>query len=266
MLRRLTPLLLLLPITTTHAQELLLEAEETPEIRRYVVEVIIFSYAQSVAAGSEIFVPEEVEVDEIPLRDLSPPVIEPTPDDKAVTDELAAPLLAEPVSDIVILEEDGYTLREVLERLERLDVYEPIMHFGWAQSTWPEHERETLPLDRFAVPPEGLGGDLTLYLSRYLHLAVNLQLEEPRDITEDSGFDDPNWSYGDYRTLNELDDPLAPEPVRYRIEEDRIFRSGELRYFDHPKFGVVAKVTRLEEEPQELGDAEETELLGYPID
>jgi hypothetical protein len=48
-------------------------------------------------------------------------------------------------------------------------------------------------------------------------------------------------------------------PVYYRIQENRILKNGELRYFDHPKFGVLAKVTRVEEE-EETGD---TELLGY---
>ena len=269
--RRLTLLLLLLPIMPMRAQELLLEVEELPEIRRYAVEVIIFSYAQSVGTGSELFFPDEIVIEEIPLRDVMPPVIELTPNDEAVTDEPAEPpladtLLAEPVSDIVILQEEEYTLNEIMGRLERLEVYEPIMHFGWAQSTWPEHEREALALDRFAAPPEGLEGDVTLYLSRYLHLVVDLQLEEPREDTEDAGVEDRTWSYGDYRTLNEFDDPLEPAPVHYRIEEDRIFRSGELRYFDHPKFGVLAKVTRLEEEPEELEDVEETELLGYPVE
>jgi hypothetical protein len=38
-------------------------------------------------------------------------------------------------------------------------------------------------------------------------------------------------------------------------------KNGELRYFDHPKFGLLARVSRVEEEePPEDG-----ELLGYPI-
>ena len=55
------------------------------------------------------------------------------------------------------------------------------------------------------------------------------------------------------------------QPVHYRIQEDRIFKSGETRYFDHPKFGVLAKITRWEEaEPEELDEEflGETELLG----
>ncbi len=32
-------------------------------------------------------------------------------------------------------------------------------------------------------------------------------------------------------------------------------KNGELRYFDHPKFGVLAKVTRVEEpEEEDTGD------------
>ena len=40
----------------------------------------------------------------------------------------------------------------------------------------------------------------------------------------------------------------------YRISEDRILRSDEIRYFDHPKFGMLAKLTRVKE--SELPDAE----------
>jgi hypothetical protein len=45
------------------------------------------------------------------------------------------------------------------------------------------------------------------------------------------------------------------------INENRILKNGELRYYDHPKFGVLAKVTRVEEDEEE--DPEESELLGY---
>ena len=38
-------------------------------------------------------------------------------------------------------------------------------------------------------------------------------------------------------------------------------KNGELRYFDHPKFGVLAQVSRVEEEEP----PEDSELLGYPI-
>ncbi|MGB5689254.1 MAG: CsiV family protein, partial [Woeseiaceae bacterium] len=49
--------------------------------------------------------------------------------------------------------------------------------------------------------------------------------------------------------------------VRYRIQENRILKSGELRYYDHPKFGLLAAVIRIEEEDEDLDDS--GELLGY---
>jgi hypothetical protein len=54
---------------------------------------------------------------------------------------------------------------------------------------------------------------------------------------------------------------VVSPPVFYRISEDRILRSGELRYYDHPKFGLLAKVTRVEEEEE----PDQGELLGYPV-
>ncbi len=246
---------LLLAFPVAHAQEL--EMDEAPEVRRYAVEVIIFRYTQAVGTGSEVFVPEEITIEEIELRDPTPPLIEVPADTDSSIAEGDVPLL---VSDIARLEEDEYTMLEILDRLDQLDVYEPIMHFGWAQSMWPEHDREPIKLTRFAEPPEGLEGELTLYLSRFLHLVIDLQLDEP--IVDTTVADDPMFSYGDYRTLDEIRQP--PAPVRYRIEENRIFKSGELRYFDHPKFGVLAQVSRVEEEETE--DEGDEELLGYPVE
>ncbi len=54
---------------------------------------------------------------------------------------------------------------------------------------------------------------------------------------------------------------LVSPPVYYRISEDRILRNGEVRYYDHPKFGLLAKVTRVEAE----APANPGELLGYPV-
>ena len=64
--------LLLLPLMAADAlaQETI-EEEEQLDVRRYTVEIIIFSYAQSVSTGSEIFPPDlppDVEImDDIPL-------------------------------------------------------------------------------------------------------------------------------------------------------------------------------------------------------
>lgn len=201
-------------------------AEE--ELRRYTVEMIIFSYAQDVSAGSEIFVPDE------PPPAAQPDVFEFDPYDPVHSEiplqpDIAAEDTDSPPYEFVMLDEDDYTLGDIMEQLQLLDSYQPLMHFGWTQPTRPEADTEPLELQTLATPPAGLEGTLTLYLSRYLHLVVDLQLDAAAP-------DD--------------DDVLQSLPVRYRIQENRIIRNGELRYFDHPKFGVLAKIMRVEEQPE----------------
>ncbi|MDH5456468.1 MAG: peptidoglycan binding protein CsiV, partial [Gammaproteobacteria bacterium] len=146
----------------------------------------------------------------------------------------------------------------IRDRMRRLDVYDPVMHFGWTQVTRPEEQTAAIPLARFAPPPPGLEGELTLYLNRFLHLVVDLALEAPKSKVFNV---EEQARLGDVRTVGELlDEVNAQASTYYRIQEDRILRNGELRYYDHPKFGVLAKVTRVEDEVEKRG---EIDLLGY---
>ena len=134
------------------------------------------------------------------------------------------------------------SMLDIARKFALLDVYETIMHFGWTQVTIPEEEPLPIELRVFGNPPAGLDGQFTLYLSRFLHLIVDLELEAP----------------GQSRTFfGDEPDPYE-QRTYYRIQEDRIFKSGDIRYFDHPRFGVVARITRVEETQED----EETQLLG----
>jgi len=215
--------------------------------------MIIFSYDQNVSAGTEIFLPDvppPVEVlDEESLE--STVTLESTPEFVPQPEVIAEDTTKK--FELTMLAEEDLTMQNIVDRLERLDAYRPLLHFGWTQSTYPEEETEARPLSFFVTPPAGLEGDLTLYLSRYLHLVLNLQLDAP--VAETPGKPDNDFGY--------YDSQVVSYPVRYRIVEDRIFRSGDLRYFDHPKFGVLAKITRAEDATgSEARPYSETELLG----
>ncbi len=240
-------ILLALPVVAQDATD---TTEET-EIRRYTVEVIIFRYNQDVGVGSERFLPDEPEPD--PLDDEFVIVDEPS----SVPAETPEPL---PDTELILLDEQDYELGDVLGRLERLDVYEPVMHFGWTQATWPQEQSEAVPLHRFARPPAGLDGNLTLYLNRFLHLVVDLQLEAPERRVRHRT---PAPGYGILPGRQDSGADLATAPVYYRIEEDRILRNGEMRYYDHPKFGVLATVRRVEDDEEKPFEGE---LLGYPAE
>jgi len=260
--------MMLLPMLTTGAlaQDITVE-EEQPVVRRYTVEMIIFSYEQSVSAGTEVFIPDEPPAiepgldgeliegllqDEVANRSVPEDPIEEDSDLQDVLDDGERPY------ELVMLAEEDFALLDIFERLDNLDAYTPLMHFGWTQPTYPQEETEARPLSSFMTPPEGLDGDLILYLSRYLHLGINLQLQAPVDDEEaEDALVIDNFG-NSFDTFGRS--AVVTYPTHYRIEEDRIFRNGELRYFDHPKFGVLAKITRVEEE--ELQEFEE-ELLGF---
>lgn len=308
------------------------EAEEEQELRRYSVELIVFAYAEDVATGSELFLPEVVEVEqpsliderdsfwslEGPLPDDSmadseedPDADDPDLDDEAAsegTDGVPRVLFNEfgervnedgmPIDDygnliyqtdpyaLVYFREDQLTMLDTWDRLDELDAYEPLLHVGWAQAGLPREKTDPIPLEDFASPVPGLDGAFTLYLSRFLHLVVDLELaaergkdldgdgiidEMPDDSVRDLTYEETVALYGTQgrrQTASPLPgqpmtddlfgrdrdyaDEMSPAtilkvlPLSYTIAEDRIVASGDVRYFDHPKFGVVAKVERVE--------------------
>ncbi len=254
MIRTLGILLLLGQAPLAIAQD---TADEEPPARRYAVEFIIFAYAEDVGLGTEIFPPEQPAGTLPGLLDGGPDAGPDGPvavygDRPAVAvPEAAAPDDARPgasertPADIgaVLLLGEEHSMGRILAQLQRLDVYEPLLHSGWVQDAQPKEVAIPIPLGFFGPPPAGLAGEFTLYLGRFLHLVVDLALDGP--ATDPYAIDAPVARYGDDRRGW---DPYAarPGPVRYGISEDRIVKNEELRYFDHPKFGVIAKVTRIE--------------------
>jgi len=287
-------------LATAVAQDgaLQVELEETPEVRRYTVEFIVFSYLEDVSVGTEQFLPDEPPPEEEPLLDEDGNLVEALEEAEQLVEEIIEEI-ADPDVDIeaeeepfvwvvssgedenqdaaignpnnpyvsdeadeagnderskfelVLLTEDEYQLSDAIRQFELLDAYETILHTGWTQPTYPEEETPPIELQLFGELPDGLNGTLTLYLSRYLHLVIDLALDAPVEVVELPG-EDSFFSFDDARRQYSRDfDAPAPQPVRYRIQENRIVRNGEFRYFDHPKFGVLARVTRVEEPEEE---------------
>lgn len=253
------------------------------QVRRYTVEIIVFSYEEDVSVGSEIFLPDEPPVEEDSLIDADG---NPPGPDAAVSaadvsgeeieeEEPPAWVIGQPEEnedfvernndpertalELILLTEEELTLSDEIRQFELLDAYETMMHFGWTQPTYPEEETPPIELRLLGEPPAGLDGTFTLYLSRYLHLIVDLALDAPDQFEAEVIDDDSFFSFGDARRQYGKAFDVVPPPVRFRIVENRILKNGELRYFDHPKFGVLAKITRIEKEEE---DEEPEALVG----
>jgi len=246
----------------------LLEAEEE-EVRRYSVELIVFEYADS-AASTEIFEPEGPVVpdtagpDTLPTGDVAGDDPEPRRAGERLADLLLEPLDEVPTLEragFEILKSEDYQLDNIYNRLDRLDAYRPLMRAAWIQPALEQDETIPLKLRRIGNPPLHLNGTVTLYLSRFLHLVVDMSLEEKSPVRPIGGNRRIDY-FGDNRVNSRtgLDSIFTTPAVFYRIQEDRILRNGELRYYDHPKFGVLAQVMRIEEEPSETTD-DTAELL-----
>ena len=255
-------------------EDMLEEDEVVEDIRFYSVEVIVFEYASNVSAGNEIFEPEQPVItdDTDPESELGIPVFGdnvPRSADENNTEgfvdfekppevEITELNLIPSLTDVGfrLLTEEEFTMGEIHEKLDSLDAYQPVLWGGWIQST---RDRDLSPLIQLRVlgtPPIHIDGTLQLFLKNYLHLVVDLTKEQqiaavqPVYRFERSSRDDRS-SYGadDYYVAD-------PQTIIYQIQEDRLFQSGQLRYYDHPKFGILARINRVEQaEPDD--DAEE---------
>ena len=97
-----------------------------------------------------------------------------------------------------------------------------------------------------------LDADRALYLGRFVHLDVDISLEETVEL-EPKPEAGPAYTDRDGRYRGAFDsryDEPRTGRIVYRIDDDRIMRNGDTRYFDHPKFGLIARLTLVEEEQQ----------------
>lgn len=240
------------------------EAEEIVEpIRRYSVELIIFTYREGSSASSEIWRADEPATEETADRAGD--------NDFGRFDEDLTEIettVARRYMDLELLpfSKDDYTMSRIYDKLVELDAYEPLIRTGWTQPTYDKEVTAAIPLRTLADAPPWLDGSLTLYLGRYLHLVVDLTMNADRSVSGQvphGAAVEPRFA--DARTQNRFEridayGELLPPPIRYRISEDRIMKNGDIRYFDHPKFGVIAKVTR-QMEPEEAAPVDDTDDL-----
>jgi len=150
----------------------------------YEVEVLVFETRLPELEGSELWT-------RVPPPNLT---------------EVATPAEASPTEDFA-------AFAEALRGDNRFRV---LLHRRWLQN--PEPRSNATPVQLLTWDEE-LGGTLTFYLSRFLHVELNL-LFQP--------------------LLGAIGGDYAPS---YLISEERRIRSNELHYFDHPKFGVLLRVS-----------------------
>ncbi|MDH3265778.1 MAG: hypothetical protein OEM25_02325, partial [Gammaproteobacteria bacterium] len=150
--------LLVFALTLTRAfaqQAALTDTLVEDEIRRYKVEVIVFTYEEDVSIGSEVFLPDEPpaieeplldedgyprDLEALPFADDARRVDQPFEEAPAWTVDLGvddgerrqiADVRAARDLRIELLGDDELELVREIRQLELLDAYRTIMHVGW---------------------------------------------------------------------------------------------------------------------------------------
>lgn len=157
------------------------------------------------------------------------------------------PTTAVPNAQLQPLPPDQFAMQAEEQKLAKDGNYEILLHTGWRQLGVPREKgipvhihtaapttpdtAATASAAPTALPPPRLDGVVELTVLRYLHLDVDLLFRGQPVAAADS--------IGDFFGVA----PTKPEIPIYRLQESRRMRSGELHYFDHPMFGVIAMVT-----------------------
>jgi hypothetical protein len=120
-------------------------------------------------------------------------------------------------------------LHGVYRRLERLSSYTPIAHGGWIQPLKKKGKLNNVKITH-QTGAHRLEGTLTFHRGRFLHLNVDLQLSEMFPLPINNGY-----------VTNNVIQPAT----LYRLKETRRIKTSQSNYFDHPRFGVLAIVEKI---------------------
>ena len=204
------------------------------------IEIIIFEYLDHNSSGNEVFnkIEENYQLEkEIPnnqnQEDTSIEVGLLTSKFKEVSISLVP--TARQIA-LKISQRKSLNMSAVYNRLNRLRVYEPVIWGGWEQRLTNEQNAFPVNLRSIKNTLGKFDGNIKFYESSggRLRLSVDIEMYEKIEIS-----------------ANESDSELYEQQINtYKISNDKEMRYNELRYFDHPKFGLIAKIQK--QEPSEL--------------
>lgn len=160
----------------------------------YEIEVVVFENRQPDLIGDELLVRDAVQAKISGLESAVTP-------DKAESSPTLSPAITS------LLEQDGR--------------YRVLTHLHWIQTVDPKSIAKAVRVT--SANPNELDGSIRFYMSRHLHLDVNLLFREA--------------------VAGASSDPRTQE---YRLSEQRKVKTQETHYFDHPRLGVLARVMPVE--------------------
>jgi hypothetical protein len=106
---------------------------------------------------------------------------------------------------------DRMQLNTEFQRLRNSKAYRPLVHLAWRQQVLGPRMSVARPIME-QTPSGTFTGSLKVYTETFLHVALDLTFEVPGEGI-------------------------------YRLRDGKRVRSKETHYFDHPRFGVLLRIT-----------------------
>lgn len=149
--------------------------------------------------------------------------------------------------------------------------YEILFTRSWQQKMLSRNQTKPIRIqagERLDGTYTQLDGEISLDIARYLHLRTNLYYSipvsadwlnshTPRGVQDSASSGQPSMDEPG-GTTSEAPTVIAAAPTRsantpgiltVKMEQGRRMRGDELHYLDHPYFGLLIKMTRLQNQP-----------------
>ncbi len=145
-----------------------------------------------------------------------------------------------------MLPSSKYKLGGVNKVLKLSSGYRPVYHVAWQQ---PELRKSRAKKVHIKNPEAKINGTVNLRGGHLLHLDLDISYFVDLYTESITSFTEENISVvGEDVEETEVDEEIIMSGTYAQMKETRRIKLNELHYFDHPLFGVIMRVTRLEVE------------------
>ena len=140
-----------------------------------------------------------------------------------------------------------FSLSTEVSKIAKSRDFRVISTKSWFQNIKILNDAELVFIDSGFFKGSRIFGFIQLYKERFLHFNSQLYFSELDPLIEQK----PNFISGKNTFEDEIIIDLFKEKnqkILYEVKHSKKFRSGEIHYMDHPKFGMLIKLTKARKE------------------
>ena len=169
------------------------------------------------------------------------------PEDEVFSNVEAIPTLELTKSVFEIDSARDFSLSAETSKIARSRDFRVISTKSWFQYIKTKDEAEFIFIDSDFFKGTRIFGFFQLYKERFLHFNSNLYLAELDPLTsQQEKLISGKNVFNEEQELNIFEE--QNQKILFEVKYSKKFRSGELHYVDHPKFGMLVKLTKAQKE------------------